>query len=89
LREKFRSFSGTTDLVIEVRVSHDRLEEIGRQTALYVEAVTNVLDQRRGSWRNGMFYSGGYEVAFGPVKKGGRNYIQTSRVTLQLVVSID
>jgi hypothetical protein len=70
-------------------VSHDRLEEIGRQTSLYVEAVTNVLDLRRGSWGNGMFYAGGYEVVFGPVKKGGRNYIQTSRILLQLIVSID
>jgi len=87
LREKFRAFSGKARLVIEVRVSHDRLEELGKMLDFYVEAVTSVLDSRRGDWGNGAFYAGAYEVSFGPVKHGGKNFIQTAKVSLEVDVS--
>ncbi len=87
LREKFRMFSGKARLAIEIRVSHDRLEETGQMLDFYVEAVTSVLDSRRGDWGNGAFYAGGYEVSFGPVKHGGKNFIQTAKVSLEVDVS--
>jgi hypothetical protein len=34
-----------------------------------------------------MFYGGAYDVAFGPVKRGGRNFIQVAKVTLEIGVS--
>jgi hypothetical protein len=31
-----------------------------------------------------MFYAGGYVVTFGPVKRGGKNFIQTGQITLSI-----
>jgi hypothetical protein len=88
LREKFRTFSGKAHLAMEVRWSQDRLEGLERQVQLYVDAVTRVLDQRRGDWGSGLFYGGGYEVIFGAVKRGGKSYLQTAKITLEVDVSI-
>ena len=89
LREKFRTFSGKAHVVIETRVTQDRLEGIERRLQLYVDAVTRVLDQRRGDWGDGMFYTGGYEVELGPVKHGGRNFIQSAKVTYEIETSLE
>ena len=89
LREKFRSFSGSLLLAADVRVSQDRIENIDQQSHLYTDAVTSVLDQNRGDWGRGLFYPGGYEVTFGPIKHGGRNYIKSARVTFVVEASID
>ena len=89
LREKFRTFSGTAEMVIEVRVSHDRLESVDEQMQLYIDAVTDVLDRNRGDWGNGMFYTGGYEIVPGPIKHGGRNFLQIAKVRFQLIISMD
>ncbi len=88
LREKFRTYSGKAHLAMEIRASQDRLEGLERQVQLYVDAVTRVLDRRRGDWGDGMFYGGGYEVVFGPVKRGGKNYLQTAKITLEVDVSL-
>jgi hypothetical protein len=88
LREKFRTFSGTARMAVEVRVSQDRLEGLERKLSLYVEAVTDVLDTHRGDWGQGMLYTGGYEVAFGPTKHGGKNFIQTAKVGFDVEVSV-
>lgn len=80
MREKFRTFSGRVHMVAEIRVSHDRMEGMESQLHAYADAVTRVLDASRGDWGNGMYYAGGYEVNFGPVKKGGKNHIQTAKV---------
>jgi len=87
LKEKFRVFSGIAVMTIEVRVSQDRLEGIEAQSQMYLDAATQVLDQNRGDWGEGMFYAGGYEAAFGPVKHGGRNFIQVAKVTFDVGVS--
>jgi hypothetical protein len=87
LREKFRTFSGKARLAIDVRVSQDRLNGIEGQLAMYVEAVTDILDTRRGDWGQGMFYTGGYEVSFSATKHGGKNFIQTAKVTFDVDIS--
>jgi hypothetical protein len=74
-------------MTIEVRVSQDRLEGIEAQSQMYLDAATQVLDQNRGDWGEGMFYAGGYEAAFGPVKHGGQNFIQVAKVTFDVGVS--
>lgn len=89
LREKFRSFSGSLLLAADVRVSQDRIEGIDQQSHFYTDAVTHVLDQSRGDWGQGLFYPGGYEVTFGPVKHGGRNFIKSAKVTFSVEASID
>ena len=87
LKEKFRNFSGKATMAIEVRVSQDRLGGIEDQLQSYVDAVTQVLDQNRGDWGEGMYYAGCYEAALGPVKHGGQNFIQVGKVTFEIGVS--
>jgi hypothetical protein len=88
LREKFRTFSGEAQMVAEVRVSQDRLDGLEAQTQLFAEAVTGALDSKRGDWGDGMFFGGGYEIGYGPVKHGGRNFLQIAKVTFTVEVSI-
>jgi phosphate-selective porin len=87
LTEKFRTFSGTVQMTIEVRHSQDRLEGLQDRLELYTDAVTQVLAAGRGDWGDGMFYGGGYEASFGAVKPGGKNFIQVAKVTFEIGVS--
>ena len=87
LREKFRTFSGQVKMAIETRVTGDRLESLDPQLGLMVDAVTSTLDQNRGDLGAGIFYGGGYEIDFGAVKHGGRNYMQAAKVLFTLDVS--
>ena len=87
LTEKFRSFSGRVQMAIEIRHSQDRLEGLQDVLELYADATTQSLNASRGDWGDGMFYSGGYEVAFGAAKHGGKNFIQVAKVTFEIQVS--
>ena len=87
LREKFRKFSGKARLNVEIRISQHRLEGLEHSLQLYVDAVTEVLHGNQGDWGQGISYSGGYEIQFGAVKQGGKNYIQAARVILEVDVS--
>src|SRR5579884_3815789 len=88
-REKFRTFSGEAQMAIDLRVSSDRVEELEPQMNLLLDALTSTLDQNRGDLGSGVFYGGGYEITPGPVKPGGRNFLQTAKVTFNLEVSRD
>jgi len=87
LREKFRSFSGTVQMAMELRHSQDRLEGLQDRLEVYVDAAMDMLNRGRGDWGDGMFFGGTYEVAFGPVKQGGKNFIQVAKVTFEIGVS--
>lgn len=89
LTEKFRRFSGNVQMAIEVRHSQDRLTGLQDAVELYADALTQMLDASRGDWGDGMFYAGGYEVALGAVKHGGRNFVQAAKITFQVGVSRD
>ena len=89
LREKFRTFSGDAQMSVEARVSQDRLDGLEANLHVYVDAITAVLDANRGDWGDGFFYGGGYQVTFGKVKHGGRNFLQTAEVSFELEVSAD
>jgi len=86
-REKFRTFSGDAELVVEARVSQDRLDQLETNLQAYVDAITQVLDNSRGDWGGGAFFDGGYEVTFGGVKHGGRNFLQIAKVAFVLEIS--
>ena len=86
-REKFRAFSGNVQMAIELRQSQDRLEGIQDRLELYVDATMQMLNGSRGDWGEGIFYGGGYEVAFGPVKQGGKNFLQVAKVTFEVGVN--
>lgn len=87
LTEKFRRFSGTVQMVAEVRLSQDRVEGLEAQAAVYAEGVTDVLNRSRGDWGQGLFYPGQYEVSIGPVKQGGRHFLQLVRISFELEAS--
>jgi hypothetical protein len=89
LREKFRTFAGRATLVIEARVSKDRLEELDRDLHILVEAITGVLDVEKGDWGDGLCYPGGYEITFGPVKHGGKNFLQSAKIMFDVDVRRD
>jgi hypothetical protein len=87
LAEKFRSFSGTVQMVIEVRHSQDRLDGLQDNLELYADAVMQLLAGNRGDWGDGDFYAGEYQAAFGAVKHGGKNFIQIAKITFEMGVS--
>jgi hypothetical protein len=87
LKEKFRSFSGRLAMAVEIRHSQDRLDGLQDALEVYVDGVTQVLTDSRGDWGDGMFFGGGYQATFGPVKSGGRNFIQVAKVTFEIGVS--
>ena len=89
LREKFRTFSGRIGLTVELRVTHDRMEEVNATLRIYADAVGQVLNQNRGDWGTGLFYGGGYEATFAAVKHGGRNFIQIAKVTFEVDASVN
>ncbi len=88
LREKFRQFSGTATLSVDVRVTHDRLDGMDQKLQWYVDALTEVLDINRGDWGSGLFYTGSYTVTYQPVKHGGKNFLQTAKVSFDVQVSV-
>lgn len=87
LVEKFRTFSGNVQVAIEVRHSQDRLDGLQDALETYTDAVMQVLDTNRGDWGNGMFYGGEYQVAYGAVKHGGKNFLQVGKITFEIGVS--
>jgi hypothetical protein len=89
MAEKFRIFSGALQMAIEVRQSSDRLEGLEDRVEATADAVTQILSANRGDWGDGMYYSGGYQVAFGPIKQGGKNFIQVAKVTFEIGASIN
>ncbi len=86
-REKFRSFSGKARMNIEVRASGERVELLEWQLQCYADAITDLLERRRGDWGAGIGYGGGYDIEFSPVKQGGRNYTQAARIVFEVDVS--
>ncbi|MBA3975574.1 MAG: hypothetical protein C0504_15310 [Candidatus Solibacter sp.] len=87
MTEKFRRFSGTVEVVVEVRMSQDRLEGLTERVQFFADAVTDVVERNRGCVEEGVYLPGTYEVSFEPVKKGGLNVMQTARVKCELEVS--
>lgn len=88
LKEKFRTFSGKAYMAVDVRISRDRLEGMAEELQLYASAITEVLDARRGEWAPGMYYTGGYKVEFGALKRGGKNLLQAAKIAFELEVSL-
>jgi len=87
LQEKFRAFSGRLQLVVEVRQTQDSLDQIERNTEMYVDAVCALLGEARGDWGDGASYAGGYQVTYEPVAMGGKNFIQRAKVSFAVELS--
>ena len=87
LKEKFRQFSGTAHVVVEARYSQDKLDNLQANAEVYADAICALLDDSRGDWGSGFFYSGGYEVSYGAVVRGGNNFLQIAKVGFDVEVS--
>jgi len=87
MKEKFRQFSGNAHMVVEVRHSQDRLEGLEHSTQMLVDAVCALLDDSRGDWGGGSFYTGGYDVSYEPIGRGGKNFLQRAKVGFDVEVS--
>lgn len=86
-KEKFRQFSGRVHLVVEARQTQQTLGMIEQNTQMYLDAVCALLDDSRGDWGGGATYTGGYQVDYEPVVKGGKNFVQRAKVSFALEVS--
>lgn len=86
-REKFRSFSGTVHMAIEVRHSQDRMDGIEEALEAQTDAVTQALSASRGDWGDGAYYAGAYQVSFGRLARGGKNFTQAAKVSFEIGVS--
>lgn len=87
LQEKFRAFSGSARMSIEIRASDDRLEVLDRMTLVYTDAVCALLSSMRGMWTDKLMYNGGYEVTYQAVKTGGKHFMQATKITFDVDVS--
>lgn len=85
--ERLRRFSGRVRVVVEVRVSQDRLDGITEHLHFYTDGVRDVLEKNAGCLKEGLYLSGEYEVQIEPVKKGGLNYLQTARINCPVLVN--
>ncbi len=86
-QEKFRVFSGEAEVTVETRASQDRLENLEDQLNACVDVVTQALEENAGDWGDGVFYPGGYLVTYGAVRAGGRNFVQSAKVTFTVAVT--
>lgn len=87
LREKFRAFSGTAQMAIEVRHSQDRLDGLEKALEEQTDAVADALAASRGDWGDGMYYTGAYEVSYARVGRGGKNFIKLAKITFEIGVN--
>jgi hypothetical protein len=77
---KFREFSGTYRVVVEVTHSQDRLEGLTDTLQATTDAVSDVFDRNSGNLGEGMVLVPGYQAEIDAVKKGGLHYQQSARV---------
>ena len=86
--EKFRSFSGTVGVTVEIWTSSDLLTQADEWIHLYAEGVTSLLRSNTGDWGDGFFYSGSYDLSFQAPKAGGLGYVECAQLTFDLTVSV-
>ncbi len=88
MREKFRRFSGTARIGVEIRCSGEQVAAVEEESRLIADAVTEVLENNRGDWGEGFSYAGGYELTHQAAKAGGTNVVQVARVVFELDVRV-
>lgn len=85
LEAKFTEFSGRIFLTAEVRASEETLDLLDGQAARLAEAVTDALTPHRGKWTDHAAFDGRYETKFEAARVGGKNFMQTARVEIELL----
>lgn len=87
--QKFRSFSGSIAIVIEVWFSSNLVETTGAGLHYFVEAVTSILRANQGDWGDGFYFSGLYDVQLQVPKPGGFGFVESARVICSLDVNVN
>ena len=87
--QKFRSFSGSVAVVIEVWFSGNLLAPTGTGLHYYVEAVTAILRANQGDLGDGFYFSGIYDVQLQPAKAGGFGFVESARISCALDVNLN
>jgi hypothetical protein len=85
--ERFRSLSGSITVAAEIWASGNLVTDTDQWIHFYVEAVTDILRQNIGDWGDGIFFSGIYDVQFQAPRPGGLGFVQSAKVTSNLIVS--
>ncbi|MBI4893435.1 MAG: hypothetical protein HY821_22630 [Acidobacteria bacterium] len=85
--ERLRRFSGRVRVVVEIRVSGDRLNALSDRLHYYLDAVRDVVERNAGCVREGLYLCQEYEVQVEPVKKGGQNFLQAARIGCVVMVN--
>lgn len=88
LEEKFRTFAGQARVTVEIRNSEDRIERVNRGSLVYSDLICALLEQARGQWSDFSWFGGKYEVTYQAVKAGGKQFVQSTKVTFEVDVSI-
>jgi hypothetical protein len=86
--EKFRSFSGSIAVAVDVWFSAPLLDATGSGLHIFVEALTTILRANQGDWGDGFYFSGLYDVQLQAVKQGGFGFVESARVTCVLDVNL-
>ena len=87
LTEKFRMLSGTASLVVEIRVSGARAEDLDTQLNSYVQATCQVLEASRGSWTDIGTYAGDYDVKFQATRPGGKQFTKSAHIEFSIHIT--
>jgi hypothetical protein len=85
--EKFRMLSGSALLVVEIRVSGARAEDLETNLNSYVEAACQVLEASRGPWTGIGTYAGAYDVKFQAMRPGGKQFTKSAHIEFDIQVS--
>jgi hypothetical protein len=84
---KLGGMSEKLRVVVEIRMSQDRLEGLHERLLAAVDASCAVLDQNEGCLDEEVYLSGKREIQIDAVKHGGSNYLQTAKVMTELIWS--
>jgi hypothetical protein len=85
--EKFRIFSGSALLAVEIRVSGARAEVLDSNLNSYVQAACQVLEASRGAWTSIGTYAGAYDVKFHAARSGGKQFIKSAQIEFDIQIS--
>jgi hypothetical protein len=85
--EKFRMFSGSALLVVDIRVSGERAEDLEISLNTYVQAACLVLEGAVGPWTTIGTYTGTYDVKFQAMRYGGKQFTKSARIEFDVLVS--
>ena len=88
LMEKFMSFSGTITVAIEIWASADLVTECDLWMHYYLGAVAKILEQNRGDWGDGFYFSGLYQAQIQSPKVGGLGFVRSAKLNCTVNASI-